>query len=31
VTVMVGYLISLMGPSVPPERLEDTTVKWTVA
>jgi SSS family solute:Na+ symporter len=31
VTLVVGYLISLMGRRVPPERLEDTTLKWTLA
>jgi SSS family solute:Na+ symporter len=31
VTLVVGYLISLLGSRVPPERLEDTTLKWTVA
>ena len=31
VTLAVGYLISLTGRPVPPERLEDTTVSWTVA
>jgi solute:Na+ symporter, SSS family len=29
VTLVVGYLLSLTGPRVAPERLEDTTVKWT--
>lgn len=31
VTLVVGYLISLFGRPVAPERLENTTVKWTVA
>ncbi|MDX1419236.1 MAG: sodium/solute symporter [Rubricoccaceae bacterium] len=31
VTLVVGYLISLAGPRVPPERLETTTARWTVA
>ena len=31
VTALVGYLISLMGHRVPPERLEDTTARWTIA
>jgi solute:Na+ symporter, SSS family len=31
VTLVVGYLISLPGHRVPPERLEDTTVRWTGA
>jgi solute:Na+ symporter, SSS family len=30
VTLVVGYLISLAGRPLPPERLEDTSVKWTV-
>ncbi|MBR9988650.1 MAG: sodium/solute symporter [Gemmatimonadetes bacterium] len=30
VTLVVGYLISLGGPRVPQERLEDTTLKRTV-
>ncbi|CAN5870895.1 hypothetical protein BH23GEM9_BH23GEM9_28620 [soil metagenome] len=30
VTLIVGYTISLMGPRVPPERLENTTLKRTV-
>ncbi len=31
VTLLVGYLISLPGHRVPPERLENTTARWTVA
>ena len=31
VTLVVGYLISLFGRPVPPERLENTTVRWTSA
>jgi solute:Na+ symporter, SSS family len=31
VTLVVGYLLSLPGHRVPPERLENTTVPWTVA
>ncbi|MGH7447138.1 MAG: hypothetical protein ACRELT_06240, partial [Longimicrobiales bacterium] len=31
VTLIVGYLISLMGSRVPPERLENTTLKRTLA
>jgi len=31
VTLVVGYLISLFGKRVPDERLENTTVRWTVA
>jgi SSS family solute:Na+ symporter len=31
VTLIVGYLLSLPGGRVPPERLENTTLKWTVA
>lgn len=31
VTMAVGYLISLGGHRVPPERLESTTASWTVA
>jgi SSS family solute:Na+ symporter len=31
VTLVVGYLVSLPGRRVPPERLEDTTLKWTIA
>ena len=31
VTLVVGYLASLPGARVPPERLETTTVDWTVA
>jgi SSS family solute:Na+ symporter len=31
VTLVVGYAVSLLGPRVPPERLESTTVRWTVA
>lgn len=31
VTLVVGYLISLLGPRVPPERLENTTLKRTLA
>ena len=31
VTMTVGYLISLFGHRVPPERLEDTTARWTIA
>lgn len=31
VTVLVGYTISLFGKPVPDERLENTTVRWTVA
>ncbi len=30
VTLVVGYLLSLFGRPVAPERLESTTVKWTV-
>lgn len=30
VTVVIGYLTSLMGPRIPPDRLEDTTLKWTL-
>ena len=29
VTLIVGYLVSLAGPRVPDERLENTTLKWT--
>jgi solute:Na+ symporter, SSS family len=29
VTLVVGYLTSLFGRPVPPERLEGTTVRWT--
>jgi solute:Na+ symporter, SSS family len=29
VTLVVGYLISLMGTRIPPERLANTTVRWT--
>jgi solute:Na+ symporter, SSS family len=31
VTLIVGYVISLFGPRVPPERLVDTTLKRTLA
>jgi solute:Na+ symporter, SSS family len=31
VTLTIGYVISLFGSRVPPERLADTTLKWTVA
>lgn len=31
VTVIVGYVLSLFGRRVPAERLEHTTVDWTVA
>ena len=31
ITLLVGYLISLPGHRTPPERLENTTAKWTVA
>ena len=31
VTVTIGYLISLPGHRVPPDRLEDTTARWTIA
>jgi len=31
VTVVTGYIISLFGRRIPPERLENTTVKWTLA
>ena len=31
VTLVVGYVISLFGHRVPPERLEHTTAPWTVA
>lgn len=31
VTCVVGYVVSLFGHRVPPERLEDTTARWTVA
>jgi len=31
VTVITGYIISLFGQRIPPERLENTTVKWTLA
>ncbi len=31
VTVIIGYLISLPGHRVPPDRLENTTARWTVA
>jgi SSS family solute:Na+ symporter len=31
VTLVVGYLISLAGKRVAPERLENTTLKWTLA
>ncbi|CAN5800445.1 sodium:solute symporter [soil metagenome] len=31
VTVITGYIISLFGHRIPPERLENTTVKWTLA
>jgi solute:Na+ symporter, SSS family len=27
-TLLVGYLISLLGPRIPHERLENTTVHW---
>ncbi len=30
-TLLIGYLISLPGRRIPHERLESTTVKWTVA
>jgi solute:Na+ symporter, SSS family len=30
VTLVVGYLASLPGHRIPPERLENTTVRWTV-
>jgi solute:Na+ symporter, SSS family len=29
-TLLVGYLVSLAGPRVPAERLENTSVRWTV-
>jgi solute:Na+ symporter, SSS family len=29
VTLVVGYLVSLAGSRIPPERLEQTTLKWT--
>jgi solute:Na+ symporter, SSS family len=29
VTLVVGYLLSLAGPRVSPDRLETTTVRWT--
>lgn len=31
VTLVVGYVISLFGPRIPDERLENTTAKWTIA
>ncbi len=31
VTLVVGYLISLPGRRTPPERLESTTARWTIA
>ena len=31
VTMIVGYLISLMGSRVPAEQLENTTAQWTIA
>jgi len=31
VTLVVGYLVSLIGRPVPPEQLEHTTARWTVA
>ena len=31
VTLVVGYIISLFGRRVPPERLRDTTLDWTIA
>ncbi len=31
VTLIVGYLISLPGHRIPPERLENTTARWTIA
>jgi solute:Na+ symporter, SSS family len=31
VTLVVGYVVSLPGRRVPPERLESTTVNWTAA
>jgi SSS family solute:Na+ symporter len=31
VTCVVGYVVSLFGHRVPPERLVDTTARWTVA
>jgi solute:Na+ symporter, SSS family len=31
VTLVVGYLVSLFGQPTPTERLENTTVRWTVA
>ena len=31
VTLVVGYGVSLLGPRVPPERLEHTTASWTSA
>lgn len=30
VTLVVGYVVSLFGHRVPPERLEHTTARWTV-
>ena len=30
-TMTIGYLISLPGERIPPERLENTTAEWTVA
>jgi solute:Na+ symporter, SSS family len=31
VTLIVGYVVSLFGQPMPPERLENTTVNWTAA
>jgi SSS family solute:Na+ symporter len=31
VTCLVGYVVSLFGHRVPPERLEHTTARWTIA
>ncbi|HSJ32974.1 MAG TPA: sodium/solute symporter [Longimicrobiales bacterium] len=31
VTLVAGYLLSLAGPRVPPDRLENTTLSWTRA
>jgi SSS family solute:Na+ symporter len=31
VTLVVGYLVSLAGRRTPPERLENTTLSWTIA
>jgi Na+/proline symporter len=31
ITLVVGYVVSLFGQPMPPERLQNTTVNWTAA